>query len=589
MCGIAGVLMLDGSRPCEVALGKMADAMGHRGPDGKVVHIDGALGLVHTRLAIVDLISGDQPLGDPHSALLIANAEIYNDFEVRKGRIGTNFLTNSDCESALRIFEVSGIRFADFLRGMYALAIYDKDEKILILSRDPFGIKPLYYCITESKLCFASEPQTLIQSGLVEWSPASKARAELLQLKFTTGRETIFSSIQRVLPGETMVVKADGKITRIYRQALPDGAPSTGVAKRNFSKPEDKLDELLSETVLRHVRADVPIGLFLSGGIDSAAIAALMTRVTSQRTWALTVGFPGFPSDETAAATKIAKATGAEHHVLQMTGRDFWAIAPKVAAIMDDPTTDAAALPMYLMGQAAGAAGRKVMLSGAGADELFAGYGRYRKAAWLGRLARSRTKPVFKHDVSGRFDGWREGLASVASRERGGGRSQIQTLQATDCAEWLPNDVLLMLDRCLMAHGVEGRTPFLDPAIAKFAFELPNNLKVHANLGKWILRRWLAQNLPEADAYAKKSGFVPPVGKWISEASPSCIKLISEQPGILDVFEPDFVRQTLESAPRNPQMAWSLMYYSLWHSHHVLGVSADGSVDEILAEAARRA
>jgi asparagine synthase (glutamine-hydrolysing) len=346
------------------------------------------------------------------------------------------------------------------------------------------------------------------------------------------------------------------------------------------------------DTVSHHLRADVPYGLFLSGGIDSAVLVALMARFSSQPVYALTAGFPGSgAADETGQAARVARAVGAEHHVVEMTHKDFWDLAPSIAAALDDPCADGAALPSFMLARAA--QGRlKVVLNGAGADEIFGGYTRYRRARWLGFLAgRSRSRGVFDKDFApaSALEGWRDGLARVSREEAGHGRTVVQKLQAIDSAEWLPNDVLLVLDRCLMAHGVEGRTPFLDPPTADFGFRLPDDLKIRGKFGKWLLRAWLDKNVPEAAAFARKTGFVPPVGEWIAAQECHLEQLVAAQPGVAETFSADYVRAVIGNATQHGQAAWNLVFYALWHSHHVQGVASGGRIDEVLAEAGRAA
>ena len=587
MCGIAGVMMRDG-RPADTAvLDLLEAAVDHRGPDGSGRHVDGSVGLVSTRLAIIDLETGDQPIREPRGAVLVANGEIYNDLELRAQLGDVPFRTRSDCESPLHLYRRKGLDFAKDLRGMYGIAIYDPAASRLVLTRDPFGIKPLYYVEAATYFAFASEPQALIVAGLAGYEIRPRARAELLQIKFTTGSETIFSHIHRVLPGETIVV-VDGRVVeRRRRNAIPRGGP----LKRDYREALRQLDEILSESVALHLRSDVPYGLFLSGGIDSSALLGLMARFSSNPIVALTVGFPGSSAaDEREGALRVARSIGAEQHVVEMTERDFWANTPRVAAAVDDPTTDAAALPTFMLGEAA--KGRlKVVLSGEGADEIFAGYSRYRRARWLwGLLSRkSRRRGEFDGlaNMNGALNGWREGLNRAEALEVCAERSLIQTMQAVDCAEWLPNDLLIKLDRCLMAHGVEGRTPFLDPVVAEFAIRLPDDLKVRTNLGKRLLRDWLHIHVPAAEAFAKKTGFNPPVGEWIAARKASIGALVSAQPGVAEIATRDDVHRVFADPERNSQAAWSLLFYALWHSHHIIGISADGDVSDVLSTAAR--
>ena len=470
---------------------------------------------------------------------------------------------------------------------MYAIALYDSANARLVLTRDPFGIKPLYFVETPYCLAFASEPQALLAGGLAPRAVRERARAELMQLKFTTGRETIFSSIQRVLPGETIVINS-GQITeRRRRAALPAVCGFTGT----YNEALSMLDEILADSVAHHLRADVPYGMFLSGGVDSTTLIGLMARFSARPVTAFTASFPNYgAADERAAAERIARSVGAEHHVVEVTEREFWCQAPQVAAALDDPTTDSAALPTYALAKAASKQ-LKVILTGEGGDEMFCGYSRYYRSRRLwgmfARKARVRGECDQVGPSHGAFDGWRQGLNEVERQQAGGGRTFIQTLQAVDCAEWLPNDLLIKADRCLMANGVEGRTPFLDPVVAKFAFALPDSMKATTRMAKRILRDLLAANLPAAEPYAKKTGFNPPVGAWIAARQPLIGTLVARQPGIREFLPPAAVASAFIDLKKRHQAAWSLLFYALWHSHHILEIPSGGTIEEVLAEAAR--
>jgi asparagine synthase (glutamine-hydrolysing) len=580
-------MMAGGGAPDQAVLRRLAQAMAHRGPDGTGFYSRDDVGLAHTRLAIIDLETGDQPLTAPDGVSLIGNGEIYNDPELRAEMSDAPYATRSDCESALHLYRRDGVGFANHLRGMFALAIHDPARGRLVLARDPFGIKPIYYMQTDRLFAFASEPQALIKAGLAGRSLNRRQRAELLQLKFTVGTPTIFTDVQRLEPGETLVIEG-GRITERRRLGM---LPKARPVRTSAAVLADGLDSILMDTVSHHLRSDVPYGLFLSGGIDSAVLVTLMARFSGQPVFALTAGFPDSSgADETGRASRVARAAGAEHHVVEVTHNDFWTLAPQIAAALDDPCTDGAALPSFMLARAA--RGRlKVVLNGAGADEIFGGYTRYRRARWLGFLAgRSRGTGVFDKGFGAApaLEGWRDGLEKVSRAEAGHGRTVIQKLQAIDSEAWLPNDVLLVLDRCLMAHGVEGRTPFLDPPTADFGFRLPDDLKVRGKFGKWLLRSWLDKALPEADAFARKTGFVPPVGEWIAAQECRLEDLVLAEPGIAEALSDDFVRAVLADPARNAQAAWNLLFYALWHAHHVLGVAPNGAVDEVLAEAGRR-
>jgi asparagine synthase (glutamine-hydrolysing) len=268
-----------------------------------------------------------------------------------------------------------------------------------------------------------------------------------------------------------------------------------------------------------------------------------------------------------------------------MTEADFWAAAPRIAACLDDPTTDAAALPTWFLVRAA-AGQLKVTLCGEGGDEMFAGYGRYRRAVipWRFFQRPARQRGVLDGIPGLDLSGWRDGFTAAEQREAAG-RNPLQALQALDCAEWLPNDLLVKLDRCLMAHGVEGRTPFIDPDVAAFAFALPDASKVSWRLGKLLLRRWLAERLPQARPFARKRGFKPPVSRWIAAQGARLAPLVAASPGIAAFAGREAVAAVF--ATGDGQMTWSLLFYALWHAHHLLGISPDGDVEAVLAAASR--
>ncbi|HIJ63420.1 MAG TPA: asparagine synthetase B, partial [Rhodospirillaceae bacterium] len=276
MCGIAGVMTVDGTPPAAATLDRLERALAHRGPDGHGRLVRGDTALVHTRLAIIDLTTGDQPLFDKGGAALVANGEIYNHPELRQGLLAdADFATHSDCETILPLYRRYGLDCLAHLRGMYAFALHDPDAGSLFLARDPFGIKPLYYTEGAFGFAFASEPQALIAAGLAAAEVERRAVGELLQLQFTTGADSIFKDIHRLLPGEALLVKG-GRVTERRRQpALPAGRPKAMSEVAALAE----LDRVLTDSVLVHQRSDVPYGLFLSSGIDSTAILAVMARL----------------------------------------------------------------------------------------------------------------------------------------------------------------------------------------------------------------------------------------------------------------------------------------------------------------------
>ena len=584
MCGIAGIMVPDGKSPDASILEAFARALGHRGPDGEGKYLAGAVAMVQTRLAVIDLKSGDQPIYETGGSALIANAEIYNYLELRATLGGIPQSTQSDCEPPLHLYCRDGLSFAELLRGMYAIAIHDPVKARLVLSRDPFGIKPLYYVETDDYFAFASEPQALLAAGAAVPELAPEHRNELLQLQFTSGRSTIFKGINRVLPGETLVVRGGRIVERRRRLALPAGGPK----KCGIDEGLSKLDAALEDSVRLHQRSDVPYGLFLSGGIDSSTILALMSRLNERPVKAYTAGFSGTAvADERDHARVLAKTVGAEFHAINFTDTDFWSLLPEIASTMDDPAADYAILPTYKLAREA-ARDLKVIISGEGGDELFGGYGRYRSALrpwWQGgRMMRARGIVEGLGILRDESASWRDAIAAAEVTATKPMRSRLQIAQAADITDWLPNDLLTKLDRCLMAHGVEGRTPFLDTQVAEAVFRLPDSLKIHRQHGKWILRRWLDRIMPSAGAFERKRGFTVPVGEWIFKQGANLGPLVAANPAIAEACHPNQVVALYKSTNKRARLAgWVLLFYSLWHLRHVQGRLPEGDVFDVLS------
>ncbi len=578
MCGFAGLMAPAGQTVDAAVLERMRRSIGHRGPDGHGQWLRGAVGLAHCRLSIIDLEGGAQPLRDTTGRVLVANGELYNFIELRREFSPELFTTASDCEVCLPLYARDGTRFVESLRGMYALALYDSVTQRLILARDPFGIKPLYYAEGPWGLVFASEPQAILASGLVMATVDPQRRAELLQINFTTGRQTIYRGIERVLPGETLVVE-DGRIT--HRHILPP-LPS---GQQDGTVPD--LERVLTDSVDVHQRSDVPYGMFLSGGLDSSALLALMARLNQTPVLAFTAHFPETAvHDESDHAAELARAVGAIHQVVPFTEADFWSLLPSVVAALDDPVADCATLPTYKLAAVA-AQQVKVVLTGEGGDEMLGGYGRYRVAMRPWPFARRMLRrgnfdklSVLRHDV---LASWRQDIAVTERRigqvAQANRWSRLQRAQAFDCAEWLPNDLLTKVDRTLMAHGLEGRVPFLDRMVARFAFALPDGRKVQKGMGKWILRQWLEQAMPLSKPFSRKRGFTVPVAEWIAHR-PQVGERVAAQAGIAEIAAPEQVRDLFRHVnDKTGAACWSLLFYALWHQHHILGCDAAVVID----------
>jgi len=586
MCGIAGIALKPGETLPEATARALDAALAHRGPDGSGMHAAPGAVLLQRRLAIIDLATGDQPLFEPGGAALVANGEIYNYLELRRDALpGVAFATASDCEPPLHLYRREGLAFARSLRGMYAIAIHDRAARRVVLARDPFGIKPLYLADTALGLAFASEPAALLDAGLVPRGLDPRKRDELIELQFTTGAETPFPGIRRLLPGETVAAEEGRIVARERLAALPDGGPEEIADAEALAR----LDAALIDSVSVHRRSDVPYGLFLSGGIDSAAVLAAMRRLDERPVLAFTAGFdaPG-AADEREAARAAAAAAGARHVEVTVTEAEFWSHLPAIAAAMDDPAADYAIVPTWLLARRARQE-VKVVLSGEGGDEMFGGYGRYRSAMrpwWLGgRVMRARgmlERLGIRRDLP---PGWRDGMEGAAAAAASPGRTRLMAAQATDMVDWLPNDLLAKLDRCLMAHGLEGRTPLLDPVVAAAAFRLPDALKVRNGMGKWLLRTWLAEKMPESRPFARKQGFTVPIAAWIGAKAERLSALLATDEAVAEIVRPGAVASLLRGplGKHAAFAAWTLLFYALWHRRHVRGMRADGDVFETLS------
>jgi len=562
MCGIAGILNGEGSARA------MIQSLTHRGPDGIRIEEGEGRSLAHARLSIIDLEGGWQPLHAAGSTV-IGNGEIYNYIELAQDfGLQDQLATGSDFEPLLRLYLERSQDALALLRGMYALCLVGADGKIA-LARDLFGIKPLYYVRQDRRIAFASEPRALFAGSEARPEMAIDQAENLLALNYTLGAETIFKGVRRLAPSEEQGVGGDNMTPLPARSSWRERR-----AAAPFASEEDAIDQLdavLEDSVRVHQRSDVPYGLFLSGGIDSAAIATLTSRLNARPVIAFTCGFDAAAAaDERAQAERVARALNLDWREISFGEEDFWRVLPQVAWALDDPTTDFATLPTYKLAEAAKGV-LTVVLTGEGGDELFAGYGRYRRAlrpAWLGgRAAEPQIDaPFLKDGGAAALARWRDAAAAPA------GLTQLQRTQWADIQTWLPNDLLLKLDRCLMAHGLEGRTPFLDREVASFAFNLPDRLKVRGRYGKWLLRKWLERTCPAAQPWARKQGFTVPVAAWIAPRARDLGPRIAESPGVRAACDVDAVRSVFND-DRHMGARWPLLFFAVWHAIHLEGAA----------------
>ena len=610
MCGIGGYFLRQGARAPAGIIDKLQGALAHRGPDAAGRYVDDDAGLVHTRLSIVDPAGGDQPFVRKNRAgqrrVLVANGEIYNHTELRRARCaGIDFASDSDCEIIAALIGAFGHEAVRELRGMYAFALYSPESREAVLARDPFGIKPLYYHESVDGVFFASEPAALRAAGLGRATrddvDSRLHAASIIDRQFARDDIEAFAGIRRLGPGETLVVR-DGRIAlRHFDRPLEAVKPGDSQADtRQFGLA-------LRESVEAHLMADVPLGLFFSGGVDSASILSCMAGIGAQGG---TPGGPGGgtgrllayhvrfdragddPGPEAELARALASDAGAEFVDVPYAKADFLANAGRAALCVDDAIADYAVLPtLHLAARAARDV--KVVLSGEGGDEFFAGYGRYR-AGLRPFGAKFPTRPgpamragIFRREVGEtmrrHMEAMSAGMPGLLARlvDRGGA---LDRLQRHDIADWLPNNLLVKLDRCLMRHGVEGRTPYIDRKLSGYGLGLGADARIRGRAGKWLVKSWLERNMPAARPFAPKRGFTVPVGRWIAEEADRLAPLVAAQPGIGAVIDTSTVPHLFQAAGgRGGLLAWRVLMYAVWHQVHHVGVDAGQPVDQILA------
>ncbi|HUW28332.1 MAG TPA: asparagine synthase (glutamine-hydrolyzing) [Sulfuriferula sp.] len=585
MCGIAGIYSVSAAVP-QAALTQLAAALHHRGPDATGYHQTARLGLVHTRLSIIDLAGGNQPLYTRDRQLcVVANGEIYNHIELRatleaRGHV---FSTHSDCETILHAYREYGDDFVRHLFGMFAFALYDVTRDRLLLARDRLGIKPLFIRADSAGVVFASEIKSLLPAG----EPARiepDALLQYFQSNFISGARSIVAGVEKVLPGELVEVR-DGRIASRNRYwQLSDVEPleiSHAEAARRF-------DDLMATVVQQHLRADVPFGVFLSGGVDSSTLVALIRRYSDQPLHTYSVGFPGAAvNNELATARRIAEQFHTRHTELALSERELLAVLPDTIAVSGELMADYANLPTWLLARRA-SEDVKVVLSGEGGDEVFAGYGRYR-APRIKRLWHAlqhpgsggyRTRGLAKSaSVADLFDGGdAERIARApfiqAWHEANPRWSNLARMQYTDIATWLADDLLVKADRMMMAHGVEGRVPFLDHRVVEFGLALPDRLKVEGRTGKVFLRRWAEQFLPKDHLWSKKKGFTVPVGEWLRGERMTQLGVACRGHAAFQAMRAEPLARLIDRQSRSGDettFVWALLQYGLWYERFMEG------------------
>ncbi|RPH97310.1 MAG: asparagine synthase (glutamine-hydrolyzing) [Lysobacterales bacterium] len=611
MCGIAGIFGIRGEPVKQFEVEAMCDALALRGPDDEGYYVNGSIGMGMRRLSIIDLATGQQPVhSEDGSIQVVLNGEIYNFQELRaemEAR-GHRFYTASDTEVIVHLYEEYGADCVHELRGMFAFALWDDRRKKLLLARDRLGIKPLFFGEFDGKLVFASELKALLQLPWVKRELNWSSVAHLFSFSTTPRRESIIDGIHKLQPGHILTIEP-GKPPGVlcYWDVFFDS--DTAHDEAWFV---EGLRERLEESVRLRMICDVPFGAFLSGGVDSSAVVATMTRLSDRPVKTFTIGFPEKDYNEIAHAREVAKAFGTEHHELILEP-DVIGILGDLAWHLDEPFGDSSAIPTYMVSQLA-AQHVKVVLTGDGGDELFAGYDKYsveqreRRYRHIPSLFRSLLGTVgglmaegmkgrnflrhialngsyryldagtlfdqnsrdalFQESAAERMlaeDPWQD-LAACLAREDGHWLSAIQYL---DFKSYLPLDILTKVDRMSMAHSLEARVPLLDHKLVEFAAAIPPGLKLRNGRTKHIFKEALKGILPETIIDRPKQGFAVPLGRWFRGELTGFVHdlLLSPTSRARNIFNPAYIEKLLllqsRGRPLDLQL-WTLISFELW-------------------------
>jgi asparagine synthase (glutamine-hydrolysing) len=594
----------------------MRDVLAHRGPDGAGEWIDGPIGFGHRRLAIVDVAGGHQPMSNEDGSVwLTFNGEIYNHGDLRPDlhARGHVYRTRSDTETILHLYEEYGERAVERLHGMFAFALWDRHRRRLLLARDRLGIKPLYYAIADGELLFASEMKAILAAG-VRAQINRDALPELLATRFVSGEDTLFSGIQKLLPGHTMSWSPDeGFVRRRYWQ-MPEPADASS---RTFAQETDELRGRLEAAVSRHLMSDVPLGLFLSGGLDSSALAGLTAKVIKEPLRTFAVGFAEAEANELPYARLVAKSIGAQHHEVVVSADEYFDALPRLIWQEDEPIAFTSSVPLYFVSKLA-RDHVKVVLTGEGSDELFLGYNRYRVTYWNHRAGapywavapegvRHQVQRALRHlpstvrryasrtflalDPGPRslfFENFalfpdrlrRSLLASSAEPFRdpyaaglasydGGSGGMLDRMSRADLHTYL-HELLMKQDQMSMAASIESRVPFLDDDIIEYAAALPARFKLRGWQTKAVLRAAVRDLIPHEVLTRKKMGFPVPVGKWLrGQFSPLLDEFVlSPRARHRGLFDPFAIRRLAadhrSGAADHGDRLWMLINLEIW-------------------------
>jgi asparagine synthase (glutamine-hydrolysing) len=648
MCGICGIAIPKqlNRHVSESRLVAMRDTLAHRGPDDAGLYLGDGVGLGHRRLSIVDLGGGRQPMANENDRVwIVFNGEIYNHRDLRPEleERGHQYRTVSDTETIIHLYEERGARAVESLSGMFAFAVWDSARRELLLARDRLGIKPLYYALDgDGTLYFASEIKALLEARAVAPEINYSALPDYLANHAPSGEETLFHGVKRLLPGHTLTWR-DGQIE--IRKYWDLSFACNGHPALSDRGAIEQWTELFRDAVRSHLMADVPLGVFLSGGIDSSAIAAMMCGITHGPIKTFSVGFAEREANELEYARMVARAFNTDHHEVIVSPADYFAAMPKLIWHEDEPLGHVASPPLYFVSELA-ARHVKVVLTGEGSDELMAGYYRYRKTVYnltLGARYHGWTSESLRRVIQRGIDGLPDGFGRKLSQtfltlppdveslyldnfavfprlmqkrllttnaiERAGAldphstarryfaetdaETALDRLLYTDLKTYL-HELLMKQDQMSMAASLESRVPFLDHALVEFTARLPERLKLRRLTTKYVLRRSMKGVLPEPILTRRKMGFPVPVGAWFRGAYRPVIDeyVLGARTIERGIFNPAFARSLVaehqSGARDHSQRLWSLVNFEMWARQFIDGAAVEEKPATAEATAAAR-
>jgi asparagine synthase (glutamine-hydrolysing) len=628
MCGIAGVLYADPGRPVDAdVLRAMGRAIAHRGPDGEGILADPGLGLIHRRLSIIDLEGGRQPLGNEDGSVqVVFNGEIYNFQELRADleARGHRFQTRSDTEVLVHLYEEHGEDLAARLRGMFTFALWDRTRRLLLLARDRLGIKPLYVYRDADKLVFASELKAILAHPGVRRDVCPEALEDYLAFGMVAGTRAIFRGVEKLAPAHTLTARADDlhrSPRRYWRLHLdPDPRPTA-------DEWQEAVRAKVGEAVRAHLIADVPVGAFLSGGVDSSVVVACAAGFTPGPLQTFSIGFTEDSFNELPFARQVAGAYGTRHEEEVVTP-DAASLLDELTYYFDEPFADSSAVPTFLVARLA-ARRVKVVLSGDGGDEAFGGYGRYAhdlgeaalrrrlpgwlrrrllgplgrawpKADWLPRPLRAKTlltnlslegAAAYANTLSVCRPPLRRRLLAPALAAALNGHRPERLIEedyaiappddalggmlAADVGTVLPDDFLVKVDRASMAHGLEVRPPLLDHELMELAARIPSAYKVRRGETKWVLKQAYRRELSDEVVFRPKHGFEIPIDAWLRGPLRGTFEsaVLGANARLRDLIDPAAVRSLYRAHQsglgRHGGVLWSVLVLARWAERYL--------------------